>query len=240
MHTNIAFVEFTSTGVLELAARVAATIDDVTCLSTVPPDLANCKVAIVHCSPPAWDSCVRAADPGMILVRVSTVDHVGAPGPLRDDRGIDILHLVPAVQSVSDDEWREIFINLLQYRGPQSLPRHIASMFRREQLPILAALLVLCHGYLVAPADRRASTSTVEWWSCLWEATSGIIDESSFQEWWASVITREWGADPANAKHLSAVQSLVDAIRNEREPIQHELVRSAHAALRERFSKTKQ
>lgn len=128
-------------------------------------NLHECEIAIVHIYEKEWDSLIKNSLPGYVRVRATIGgDFSDKPQPTVES-GVYIFHL--AIHAVDlKTEWREILSGLSDKAILASLvrgenPNELRRFFVHEVQGYLAAIGILCEGYLAVHAEYPNSHTDI-------------------------------------------------------------------------------
>ncbi len=123
----------------------------------------DCWLVICHVDDEAWSRLFDTKRAG-VLLRVSSHGWGGMPGavdPTSDSEGRLVLHLLPEAGAVEVEGWKRILETLELRENWRALaaggnPNGIRRFFSRSGTEHLAALSILCQGYLAVAASADA------------------------------------------------------------------------------------
>jgi hypothetical protein len=200
-------------------------------------ELAACRIVLVHApTEQLWLTVCASVEPSTSCVRISTVAQPAAPNPFVSTRGVRVLHLRPALPDVGATDWEAIFESLavtgdtLRELLSMLASRGLERYFVNPCLPTIESLLVLCEGYLHAPAKNRPETRQSKWWVAPFVETNEACQTAVDRV--LRTLENEWGK-PSDCS-IGPVSELLRVVQTGR-LIKPRLVGSARSALTRRL-----
>ena len=222
-------------------------------------NLQKCEIAIVHIYGEEWDSLIKNSLPGYVRVRVTIGgDFSDKPQPTVES-GVYIFHLAIHAGDLKT-EWREILSGLSDKAIVASLvrgenPNGLRRFFVHEIQGYLAAIAVLCEGYLAVHAehpnchaDIRPALNLMKWSEFrISEREQALIRQNLTEkinrvqqpEWWLKVfeqksfyndVKKEWETT-AETEMPEALRKLLKTIFNGKAIMTPKIVADAYYVL---------
>lgn len=230
-------------------------------------NLQESTIAIVHVSDDEWTSLLKDySPPDSIRVRVISGDSCDEL-PIKED-SIYKFHLMIGAGDLTAKDWKEILSGLSDSKIVEDLvhgenPNGLRHFFVREKQEHLAALVILCEGYLAVHAgdgdyhgDIRHALNLMKWsqfrdsdGSQEWirQDLGGKMDDVCESVWWLTVfeqqsfydnIKQQW--ETAGGKEIpEPLNPLLEAIRNGETIESPKIVADAYCVLAEKRTITK-
>ena len=223
-------------------------------------ELKDFELAIAHVYAKDWDRLIKEySRPNSVRVRVSIGGLHGKPPPTITNNDVYVFHLVPSTDFLNA-EWKEILGALSDKDIVESLvrgenPGGLRRFFVHEVQEYLAALTMLCEGYLAVHAENADShtdiSSALELmkWTEFRSSARGRklmrpdlgdkVSNVRQPEWWSKVFERvsfyddmkkEW-ANTAGSELPATLNHLLEAIRKRKVVQPPKIVADAYCAL---------
>ena len=218
--------------------------------------LQECEIAVVHIYQKDWNLLIdKYSPPNSVRVRVSTGGFPDAPPPSISANNVYTLHLVPPTDRLEKAEWKKILDGLSHEENVKALvdggdPNGLRRFFVYEVRGHLAALSILCQGYLAVHADDITCHKNIGndldlmRWTDLQNSAShtDLGDKKSEVQqpaWWLRAFEREsfcdamkkdWQATTGSEELTDELTVLLDAILNH-ESVDPKIVADAYCVL---------
>lgn len=198
-------------------------------------ELKDCELAIAHVYMKDWDRLIKEySDPYSVRVRVSIGGFHGKPPPTISENDVYVFHLVPSTDSLNA-EWQEILCGLSDKATVESLvrgenPGGLRRFFVHEVQAYLAALTILCEGYLAVHsadiachADISPALKLMKWTEFRNSARGRKLIQPDLSdkmsnvrqpEWWLKVFERESVHDEVRKEWADTTESELPATLN--------------------------
>ena len=231
-------------------------------------NLQNCKIAIAHIFKEEWDSLISKYSPCCsVRIRVSTAGFPHTPSPAKSNNGVYKFHLVSSTDHLEESGWNEILRGLSDRTTVAALvrgenPNGLRRFFVHEVQEHLAALTILCEGYLALHAetekDNINSALQLMKWAEFQESERGQkviqsvlnkrMDTVQQPKWWLRVfeqesfcedVKKEWKNTTGEEEIPLALNNLLELIQNNKSVTPSKIVAAAYCVLRKKEIGTK-